>query len=206
MSSKKICIVTLTRTGSVFLNQKIAREEKIFSFGEVLNHRSDVFDSRLKNNFGIDVTNLSEHNKNKMFFQQWKNVGSSVCRIMPYQAKNKSIIHEYLKNATEIIYHYRRDTTAQVYSTILAHKSGSYSANREVVTEEITAIEFYNTAKTIERRYKEIFKLYKTYPGRISCLEDYEYLPYKNNYKYDKIYKYNLINIDESFNKLQRQT
>ena len=78
MSSNKTVIVTLTRTGSTFLNLKLAKENKLYSFGEILNHSTNVFDKRFENNFNVDISNLNTKLKNNYIFNTWKKLNNSI--------------------------------------------------------------------------------------------------------------------------------
>ena len=206
MSSNKTVIVTLTRTGSTFVNLKLAQEQNLYSFGEILNHNSEVFDKRFENNFNVNFNKINEESKNKYIFNIWNKLSNSVCRIIPNQTKDKLLIEKYLQNANNIIYHYRKDITAQVYSTIIAKKTKEYSADREVLDKEITLLEFEEMSKRIQNRYLNILELYKKFPGKISCLENYPPNPFPKNYLFKKKFKYDLINIDMKFKKIQEHT
>ena len=206
MSSNKTVIVTLTRTGSTFLNLKLAEEHNLYSFGEILNHNTEVFDKRFENNFNVELNKINLESKNKYIFNTWNKLSNSVCRIIPNQTKDKLLVEKYLQYADKIIYHYRKDITSQIYSTLIAKKSKQYSADREVFDKEISLSEFKEMSKRIQNRYLHIIDLYKKYPGKISCLEDYTYEPFPKSYLFEKKFKYDLINIDSNFKNLQEYT
>jgi len=206
VSSNKTIIVTLTRTGSTYLNLKLAVEKQLYSFGEILNHRSTFFDEKFEKDFDVQLDNLNEDLKNKYIFDTWKKCSNSVCRLVPNQTKDKSLVEKYLQNADNIIYHYRKDITAQVYSTIIAKETKQFSADRKKFNKEITLLEFEEMSKRIQDRYLNILELYKKFPGKISCLENYPPKPFPKNYLFEKKFKYDLINIDNKFKKIQEHT
>ena len=206
MSSNKTVIVTLTRTGSTFLNLKLAKENNLYSFGEILNHKTEVFNERFERNFNVELNKINLESKNKYIFNTWNKLSNSVCRLIPNQTKDKQLVEKYLQCADNIIYHYRKDITSQVYSTIIAKTSKQYSADREVFDKEITLLEFKEMSKRIQNRYLHIINLYRKYPGKVSCLEDYTYEPFPKSYLFEKKFKYDLINIDNNFKNLQEHT
>lgn len=206
MSSNKTVIVTLTRTGSTFLNLKLAKENKLYSFGEILNHNTNVFDKRFETNFNVDISNLNTKLKNNYIFNTWKKLNNSICRIIPDQTKDELLVEKYLQCADKIIYHYRKDITSQIYSTIIANKTKQYSSDREPYNKEISLLEFTEMSKRIQNRYLNIIDLCKKYPGKISCLENYDQNPFTKSYLFEKKFKYNLINIDSKFKKIQEHT
>ena len=206
MSSNKTVIVTLTRTGSTFLNLKLAQENKLYSFGEILNHSTNIFDKRFENNFNVDISNLNTKLKNNYIFNTWKKLNNSICRIIPNQTKDELLVEKYLQCADKIIYHYRKDITSQIYSTIIANKTKQYSSDREPYDKEISLLEFTEMSKKIQNRYLKIIDLYKKFPGKISCLEDYDQKPFVKSYLFEKKFTYDLINIDSKFKKIQEHT
>ena len=106
MSSNKTVIVTLTRTGSTFLNLKLAKENNLYSFGEILNHNTNVFDKRFETNFNVDISNLNTKLKNNYIFNSWYKLSNSICRLIPDQTKDELLVEKYLQCADKIIYHY----------------------------------------------------------------------------------------------------
>jgi len=145
----------------------------------------------------------------------WKKDENAFCKIFPFHITNEipNISEEEMINyckiiaeaSDNIIYIFRRDTTKQVLSSIIAEHTGEWNPKRGDHSEfPINAKMFHNYSMAILRNHKTIIKIKNLFPGKVYCVEDYlsdsQYQQYPNQHKNPDNYQYNLENIEKLYN------
>jgi len=140
---------------------------------------------------------------------------SELLKIFPFHISNEipGITEEeviiYCKIIAEasdnIIYIFRRDTTKQVISSIIAEHTGEWNHKRGDHSDFPISARMFNTySMAILRNHKTIIKIKDLFPGKVYCAEDYlsnsKYQQYTNQHKNPDNYQYNLENIEKLYN------
>tara|TARA_X000000950_G_C13671062_1_gene559982 strand:+ start:13 stop:651 length:639 start_codon:yes stop_codon:yes gene_type:complete len=147
--------------------------------------------------------------------QLWKEDDNSFCKIFPFHISNEipGISEEELINyckiiaeaSDNIIYIFRRDTTKQILSSIIAEHTGEWNKKREDHSEFPVSDKMFNTySMAILRNHKTIIKIKDLFPGKVYCVEDYlsdtQHQQYPDQHKNPDNYQYNLENIEKLYN------
>ena len=145
----------------------------------------------------------------------WKEDKNAFCKIFPFHISNEipGITEEEVINyckiiaevSDNIIYIFRRDTTKQVISSIIAEHTGEWNHKRGDHSDFPISARMFNTySMAILRNHKTIIKIKDLFPGKVYCAEDYlsnsKYQQYTNQHKNPDNYQYNLENIEKLYN------
>jgi len=145
----------------------------------------------------------------------WKKDENAFCKIFPFHITNEipDITEEEVINycgiiaeaSDNIIYIFRRDTTKQVLSSIIAEHTGEWNKKRNNNSDfPVNERVFNNYSMAILRNHKTIIKIKNLYPGKVYCAEDYlsgtQHQQYPDQHKNPDNYQYNLENIEKLYN------
>jgi len=199
----KTVIFSTPRSGSTSFCRNFRRENKMLHFGEILN-----FTKYPRN--GLTGRDYIQNQ-----LEMWRNSENCFCKIFPFHISNEipdisqAELLNYCKLFAEVsdnsIYVFRRNTTKQVFSSILSEYSGQWQADRDDNSEySIDARQFHNYSLAILRNHKLVNKIKYQNPGKVYCVEDYlqdtPFQEYPHQHKNPDNYEYNLENIEKLYN------
>ena len=207
----KFILISTARSGSSYVVRQLAKPYDIkFHYDEILNPRiSFQFfpeyprGSVYAKNNKILKLNTPETDFYKRQIISWNKSHNVSCKILGHQIEQAPSIEieTILDDSDSIAYLYRRDTTAQVYSTIIAKRLKFHNVREDQDIKtfiEITEQDFYEASHYLLECSIIAKQIHQKYPGKVYCLEDdFEQKPYADIYDYNKSFKYELENIEE---------
>jgi hypothetical protein len=207
----KFILISTARSGSSYVVRQLAKPYDIrYHFDEILNttRTYEFFDEYSKGsvyvkNDKIVKLNTPETDFYKLQVISWNKSHNVSCKILAHQIKRATSIEieNILDDSDSIAYLYRRDTTAQVYSTIISKRLKFHEPRKNQDTKtfiEITEQDFYEASHYVLDCSIIAKQIHQKYPGKVYCLEDdFEPKPYADIYDYNKSFKYELENIEE---------
>ena len=207
----KFILISTARSGSSYVVRQLAKPYDIkYHYDEILNptRTYEFFDEYSKGsvyvkNDKIVKLNTPETDFYKLQVISWNKSHNVSCKILAHQIKRATSIEieNILDDSDSIAYLYRRDTTAQVYSTIISKRLKFHKPRKNQDTKtfiEITEQDFYEASHYLLECSIIAKQIHQKYPGKVYCLEDdFEQKPYADIYDYNKSFKYELENIEE---------
>lgn len=173
---KKICIFTNYRTGSSFLNSRIAAINNLLGVGEHFSYYN------IRNDIELFETSYANLISNPRF----------VVKLMADHLQyNHELIEKVLTSVDKIIYLYRKDFTSQAKSYIASASTNTFMITgfkESMQSPEDSVIKIGNLQQEtidnyinkLKKNYYTMAEFYKKYPGDLLCLEDFKIKkPYK---------------------------
>jgi LPS sulfotransferase NodH len=173
---KKICIFTNYRTGSSFLNSRIANVNRVAALGEKFSYygtsnNPDIFEKCFR-----DLTSTPRF---------------AIKLMADHLNFDHDKIEQVLNSVDKIIYLYRKDFVAQAKSYIASASTNTYTVNgfkeygqtpeNSIITIDALSHEQIDTyVNVLKENYLTMSYFYKKIPGELRCLENFEIKkPYK---------------------------
>jgi hypothetical protein len=111
-----------------------------------------------------------------------------MAKIDPYQIYRRApkevaneILDDMLTKCDKIFYCYRRNTSEQITSLVLARKTREWRRDNRETLLDISKEEFNWCGETLLFRYEQLIDLLEKYPGQVLCREDVlDHKPYTN--------------------------
>jgi len=121
-------------------------------------------------------------------WEKWSNSENSMAKIDPYQIYRRApkevaneILDDMLTKCDKIFYCYRRNTSEQITSLVLARKTREWRRDNRETLLDISKEEFNWCGETLLFRYEQLIELLEKYPGQVLCMEDVlDHKPYTN--------------------------
>lgn len=199
----KTLVITLPRSASENFCKLYAQQHDLAYVNEVWNVQQSP-----------KYPNINGHEFLQHQIDFWAQCQNSVGKLFAYDVIgllncDEQTSLDYFKRIAEhadnVIYLYRRDTTKQVISTVVAKRTDIWGKTRRYTLEgaEIKSINFEQCAVQLLKSHKLLLEIRKHIPGQTVCAEDYlqgsEYQKYPNQYTDLNNYQYNLENIEQLY-------
>lgn len=138
-------------------------------------------------------------------WDKWSNTENSIAKIDPYHIYRRApkdvadkILNDMLIQCDKIVYCYRRNTTEQINSLVLAKKTKEWRRDNRSTLIESTEQEFFWCGESLLFRYEQLISLLKIHAGDVLCMEDIlDHQPYDN--RPEPKFKYTGSNIEQMF-------
>jgi hypothetical protein len=167
---KKICIFTNYRTGSSFLNSRIAATNNLLAIGEHFNYYN------IKNNLPLFDTCYTDLISKPRF---------AVKLMADHLVYNNELIEKVLTKVDKIIYLYRKDFTAQAKSYISSASTNTFMVtglketfqtpeDSVITVADLEQSVIDNYIDTLKKNYYTMAYFYKKFSGDLLCLEDFK--------------------------------
>jgi len=201
----RVAVFTTPRSGSQYFVRNYKK----------LNNLFDLQKPEILNTFWYPKGDLDGREYINKQIEMYKNTDNSVCKVFTEEINREipSVSQEerlnYYKNIVEasdkIIYLFRRDTTKQIISSIIAERTGQWRPKRDDHSEyPISLKEFEQYSLAILRNHKNLIKIKDLFPGEVYCSEDYlinsTYQQFPHHHKNTDNYQYNLDTIEKLYN------
>jgi LPS sulfotransferase NodH len=153
--SKKIVIITTSRTGSTYYCSHLAKKYNIFDLQEFFG----PFEPNFKDNT-IDTL---------------KQIPGWVLKIFSghLHKQSNTFLMELLEISTEHVFLYRKNFIEQARSWVLCENAQIFSPERHNISSTVSDLQILDARRIIYDEYLDIKKIYKKYPSNIIAYEDF---------------------------------